>query len=288
MLVDQPEQSPPAWTGVDVRPYPDLGTAGLLLQGAPSRRLVQQFTSGRRSRLFINGELGSRVRDLSFLREITEHLVALDVVSTLEDDSDVLHCSRLRSLELNTSCSGVLDWTLLPDLQKLFAYGNRVERRGFTGLALQDLYLYAPRMADLRRLANLPLRHLALSPARSLRTLHGIRDLRLTSLMLTYLRQDVLVTEPLRSQPSLRHIVLQNVRVPDLEWVTETPLLESIILRNTGPLATLKPLSGHPSLRRLVLTGSSRPPTTQSDIFRSLPALQEAHVPGMPVARREG
>ncbi len=100
---------------------------------------------------------------------------------------------------------GVLDWTALPDLQKLLAYGDRFGKRGSAGLNLNELHLYSPQMPQLRRLVDLPLRHLALSPARSLRALDGLADLRLTSLMLAYLRRDLLVSEALSSQSSLAH-----------------------------------------------------------------------------------
>jgi hypothetical protein len=267
----------PDW--VEPRPYPDLGANGVLLTGRPNGQLTRQFASGEKRHLFVNTQLGSDVTDLEFLRDFGTHVWGLDVVGSV-DDRGVRYCENLQTLSLNTDSSTVVDWSTFRHLRSLFAYGSRLGKRGFDVLSLKDLYLYSPKMPDLRPLATQPLKHLALSPAKSLRTLDGLEDLSLTSLMLAYTRPDLDLSN-LASQASLETLHLEQVTVRHLEWVPMMPRLTKLVLWNTRSMPTLAPLRDHPSLETLLAAGRLRLPKSDAEVVASMPKLRVASVAGL-------
>ena len=273
----------PKW--VKPRRYPDLRDDGVLLEGRPDKALVAQFVRYGKRRLFINYALGSDIADLDFLADFGSHLEGLDVIHGAIDDAGLRHCNNLLDLSLNTRRSGVLDWQPLSRLGRLFAYGGRFGKGGFDPLRLDDLYLYAPKMRDLRPLAEQPLQHLALAPAQSLRSLAGLETLALTSLMLARTHRDLDLTA-LASQTELEHLKLDKVTVESLDWLAAMPRLRTLTLGDVGPLPTLAPLRGHANLETLHIYGMDRPPAAEADMVAALPNLRTARVVGMDLPSR--
>lgn len=259
--------------------YPWLDSTSVLLVGEPTRVLVEEFTSGRRTRLIINTALGSVVPDLSFLGEIGTHVLELEVTGGLRDDSGVKHCSRLRSLDLNTAGRGVLPWKVLPELRELSVDGRRLGRRSFAHLDLWVLNIYAPQLHDLTAISNQPLRHLVLNMARSLRSLNGLEgatDLR--TLHLAYLKPSVALT-PLASLGNLEHLDIAKTKFTSLEWISGLRTLRSLAIEDAGPLDDLSPLASLPLLEKIDIRGTRVAPS-QEAILSALPAIRDVQIRG--------
>ncbi|MFE6222568.1 hypothetical protein [Streptomyces sp. NPDC057854] len=196
--------------------------------------------------------------DLGFLPGVPG-LRSLRVLDGIPDLSPVARCTALVRLRLPASAGQELDVSALTELRELEAPWPVVARSLPLLASPDDLVLPEWTGASLAALGPKPaLRKLRLETRRRHVTdidgaalLADLRELRL---------YDGRIARPelLAGASALEDVSLLGAKTDTIGFAAALPRLRRLELENCGDIASLAPLAGHPSLREVMLSGSTR------------------------------
>ena len=248
----------------------------IVARGTPDERLFKRIRDATRPQLVVNGELGYLGSNLDFLHEIGPLLVSLEVVGSFEDDSGIASCINLEELNLNTDCSGTIDWTLLRRLRHLFAYNSRLNSTFQELPELEDLNLYGATDDDLDLVGSIALRELHLISTKITRVPVGDTWSRLKTLEV---RQGSRLKEfsGIAEMKQLESLSLRQCRhLRSLEPVSACRNLTHLGVTDCGPVESLAPLESCTALERLFFAGSTNIVDGDLRVLGRLPHLERA------------
>ena len=251
----------------------------IVATGKVDDALVSKVLRSSRPLLILNRALGFDEVDCAVLQQVGDRLVGLEVVGDFTDDSDVLRCSKLEELNLNTSCRGGLDWGRLPDLIRLFTYEERMSESLASLHRLTTLHIHRASDDQVALASSLPrLTDLTLSSTRmrAVSSLAGYGD-RLTRL---WIRQGSALRgfDDLSRLSLLRTLLLDSCRhLDDLGFVSGMPDLEVLAVSDCGGIESLRPLAQLSRLREVHLVGSTNVKDGDLSVLEQLPSLRGAY-----------
>lgn len=258
-----------------------FGVAGevIIAMGAADDHLISKVRRSTRPLLVLNRELGFEETDCAVLEKVGDRLVGLEVSGDFADDSDVVRCSNLEELNLNTSCQGGLDWERLTGLTRLFVYEDRISGALASLQRLTSLHIHQASDEQIQLASSLPLlADLTLSATRmrAVESLSGFGD-RLTHLRV---RQGPSLRgfEDLSRLSAIRVLLLDSCRRLDsLEFVSGMRELEVLAVSDCGGVESLHPLTRCPRLQWLHFDGSTKIQDGDLSVLGQMPHLRGAY-----------
>ncbi|MFD4976984.1 hypothetical protein [Streptomyces sp. NPDC058424] len=218
----------------------------------------QYFVDGTCNGLVVGAPTGRAGMDISFVAGIPG-LRNLRLLRGISDISPVASCVGLERLDVSDFSSQELDLSDLVGLREAElpwkVAASCLPRLG----ALEQLTVTRWRGTALSALGAKPvLRRLYLEAVQSVSTsaeaaelFPELRELRL---------YDGRLTESglLAGAQQLRNVALSSAKTDSVTFAAALPHLEYLELENSGDIDTLAPLAEHPTLREVLVTGSTR------------------------------
>ncbi|MFI8823833.1 hypothetical protein [Streptomyces sp. NPDC053431] len=238
-------------------------------RGGPSEMFVtdepwdpayaERFADGTCDGLVVGAPLRPKAGpDLAFLPDLPG-LRSLRVLNGIKDLTPLTRCTNLERLHLPTTATRDLDLTALTELRELEIPWPAAARSIHAPTSVENLVIVDWTGESLSALGLKPaLRKLRLeSPRKHVTSMEGaalfpaLEELRLYDGRLSH-------PDLLAGAVALTDVSLLAAKTDTITFVSGLPRLRRLELENTGDLTTLAPIATHPTLREVILSGSTK------------------------------
>ncbi|MCP3915286.1 MAG: hypothetical protein GY711_07005 [bacterium] len=270
-----------AWTLED-GPFGSM----MILHSRWSSEAREELLKSGAAGLHLNIAKGWRGKDVAFVSEFADQLVAFEIIDQVIDDvSAVNDLGRLRRLQVNTYCKTKLDFANYPHLEDCSLEWRRGAKTLLEHEGVRTLFVNKFDGVDLRGAGQMrALESLGLTGARKLESLDGIENLALLRRLRLGLATKLASLNGLAALDRIERLQVDTCRkITDIASIGQLHELRELFLMNCGEIETLRPLAELRALETFVFSESTNiadgdlAPLCELPELRKLVFMDRAH-----------